>query len=123
MIVEPCRCGGIHQRPRTVKAPLRALTVVEQGLVLQVYETLPRVLWRYSTLAAESGERHEDLIPLLATTFARRLQGLNPYDPERGTLNTYLHWLTRTVLLDLRKKVRRRSRKHHEFAQAERMAA
>lgn len=97
---------------------LRPLSPEEKILVLQVFDLLPRTLGRMSCAMQATGLPKEDVIPEITLTFARRLQGQNPYDPKRGTLPTYVHWLAKTWIQDQAKKLNRRIKRHEEYAEA-----
>lgn len=99
------------------KPPARPLTRAEQEVVARAYTILPRVLRPFWRSINSSGMTMEDAVPALCVTLSTRLQGKNPWDPQRGSLEGYLHVLAKTWLANQIKIERRRHRKWSALAQ------
>jgi DNA-directed RNA polymerase specialized sigma24 family protein len=72
---------------------------------------IPQAIRNVLPLLHASGLDFEDAHHHLTIIFAKRLQGDHPYDADRGAqLRTYLFMLARSVLINLTKKAKRRSK-------------
>lgn len=76
-----------------------------------------------SCAANETGESMDDLRSEILLAFSRRLQGLNPFDPNRGNLQKYLRVLCDSYIRDAKKKNRRRYRRTKDYCEAMSLAA